>query len=123
MRRVHTDETPSFVTKDGSQIRELMHPNHHGSTNQSLAEATVASGATTLLHRHHHSEEIYYFLTGEAIMVRGDESFPVRPGDVVCIAPGTRHQLRNIGIEPLRLLCMCSPPYRHDDTEVLDENS
>lgn len=119
MMRARADETPVFITKDGSQIRELMHPLHHGNANQSLAEATVASGTATVLHRHRHSEEIYYFLTGEATMVRGDESFLVGPGDVVCIAPGTPHQLLNKGLEPVRLLCMCAPPYRHDDTELL----
>ena len=33
-----------FTTADGSTIRELMHPAVHGNQNQSLAEATIASG-------------------------------------------------------------------------------
>ena len=46
----------SFVTRDGSIIRELMHPNVHGNVNQSLAEAIVPVGQGTQLHRHHLSE-------------------------------------------------------------------
>ena len=37
-------EIPAYVTKDGSEIRELMHPAQHGNRLQSLAEATVAPG-------------------------------------------------------------------------------
>ena len=35
-------DIPVYRTKDGSQIRELMHPEHHGNRTQSLAEAIVA---------------------------------------------------------------------------------
>jgi hypothetical protein len=36
------------VTKDGSGIRELMHPDRHGNRNQSLAEALVPPGTQPL---------------------------------------------------------------------------
>ncbi len=48
------------------------------------------------------------------------ETFPVCTGDTVCIPPGTPHALHNPGPEPLRLLCRCAPPYRHEDTELLE---
>ena len=34
-----------YITRDGSAIRELMHPDVHGNRAQSLAEAVVAAGA------------------------------------------------------------------------------
>ena len=37
-------DIPAYVTKDGSVIRELLHPDHHGNRQQSLAEATVPPG-------------------------------------------------------------------------------
>ncbi|MBI3774396.1 MAG: hypothetical protein HY273_02380, partial [Gammaproteobacteria bacterium] len=40
-----------YVTKDGSLIRELMHPATHGNRNQSFAEASIPLGVTTYLHR------------------------------------------------------------------------
>ena len=49
-----------YITKDGSIIRELMHPSVHGNPNQSLAEATVPAGGKTLLHKHRITEEIYH---------------------------------------------------------------
>lgn len=41
-----------YLTKDGSLIRELIHPEIHRNQNQSLAEALVPAGVITLLHRH-----------------------------------------------------------------------
>ena len=57
---VHTRraDVEAYVTKDGSVIRELMHPNVHGNSNASVAEAVVAAGQTTSLHM--------YMLTGSA---------------------------------------------------------
>jgi mannose-6-phosphate isomerase-like protein (cupin superfamily) len=52
-------------------------------------------------------------------MTLGDEEFSIAPGDSILIPPGTPHCLRNTGDQPLRLLCCCAPPYRHEDTEIL----
>jgi mannose-6-phosphate isomerase-like protein (cupin superfamily) len=108
-----------FVTKDGSVIRELMHPAVHGNVNQSFAEAIVPVGGATQLHRHHASEEIYHFVAGEGLMTLGARSFAVRAGDTICIPPGTPHRLRNTGGAELKLLCACAPAYSDDDTELL----
>lgn len=118
MRTRYQDQHP-FVTKDGSEIRELMHPAHHGNRAQSLAEARIPPGETTALHRHLRSEELYHVSGGRGLMTLGSTRFPIRAGDTVCIAPGTPHQVHNRGDEPLVILCCCTPPYSHDDTELL----
>jgi mannose-6-phosphate isomerase-like protein (cupin superfamily) len=118
MRSTYAGATP-YVTKDGSEIRELMHPSIHGNRAQSLAEATVPPGAATTLHRHRVSEELYYFTRGSGLMTLGTETFAVNAGDTVCIPPGTPHRVRNTGDGPLTILCSCAPAYSHDDTELL----
>jgi mannose-6-phosphate isomerase-like protein (cupin superfamily) len=110
---------PPYVTKDGSEIRELMHPAAHGNRNQSFAEATVRPGASTALHRHLLTEEIYHITSGTGLMTLGDERIAVAVGDTVCIAPGTPHCIANTGDAPLTILCACSPAYSHDDTDLL----
>lgn len=117
--RTRRDAIAPYLTKDGSEIRELLHPDHHAVRHQSLAEAVVPPGATTLLHRHRASEEIYHVTRGRGEMRLGDERFPIGPGDSVLIAPGTPHCVANTGDEALHLLCCCAPPYAHDDTELL----
>lgn len=108
-----------YITKDGSEIRELMHPQVHGNSSQSLAEATVPPGCTTALHRHYKTEEIYHVTGGAGLMTLGAERFPVQPGDTVLISPGIPHCIEAIGDQPLCILCCCSPAYDHEDTELL----
>ena len=110
-----------YITKDGSIIRELIHPNVHGNQNLSLAEAIVPPKGSTFLHKHNLSEEIYYILEGKGLMSLGDKKFNVKKGDSVCIPPTTPHQIRNIGEIPLKILCCCSSAHSHDDTELLKE--
>lgn len=119
VRSSYRDAEP-YLTKDGSTIRELMHPDHHDVTAQSLAEATVPVGVTTILHKHHQSEELYYILQGSGLMYLDAESFNVEVGDTICIKPGTPHRITNTGTSDLKVMCSCSPAYSHEDTELLE---
>ena len=116
MQTVRLEQRESFLTADGSAIRELAGVPSGNAANQSLAEATVPPGGETAEHYHRVSEEIYLFLSGAGTMRLGDEEGPVRAGDCVVIPPGAAHKLRNPGAEPLVLLCCCAPAYSHEDT-------
>ena len=100
-----------FVTKDGSTIREL----HHTDL-QSLAEATLEPGQATERHYHRAAEEIYLVTKGSGDLEIDGERRRVVPGDAVLIAPGAWHTLENDGTSELTILCVCVPPYSHDDT-------
>lgn len=113
----YSDAAP-YTTKDGSLIRELMHPARHDSRAQSLAEAVVAVGRETALHWHRTSEEVYHVTGGEGVMTLGPETFGIGRGDTICIPPGTAHRVRNTGSEPLVILCASAPAYSHEDTEL-----
>lgn len=58
-------QIPAYVTKDGSEMRELIHPVLHGGQHQSLAEASVPPGSRTQLHRHRMTDEIYHVTAGK----------------------------------------------------------
>lgn len=118
MHTRYADITP-YETLDGSSIRELMHPAVHGNRGQSLAEAVIAPQQETRLHRHACSEEIYHVSAGHGRMQLGAESLAIASGDTVHIPPGTAHKLTNTGDQPLHVLCVCTPAYSHDDTELL----
>ena len=51
---------PAFVTKDGSEIRELLGAANSCVRNQTLAEARLPVGGRTTPHHHEKTEEIYY---------------------------------------------------------------
>ena len=112
-------EVEPYITKDGSEIRELLHPNQHAVRRQSLAEAVIPPGVATLRHRHAITEEIYHITQGEGLMRLGDATFAVRTGDTIVIPPGTAHNITNASAEPLKILCACQPAYSHEDTELL----
>ena len=111
--------TSPYITRDGSEIRELMHPQVHGNRNQSLAEATIHPKSMTKMHKHLLSEEIYYVVSGAGQMTLGERTFPVSTGDTICIVPGTAHRIKNTENQKLVILCCCSPPYAHNDTILL----
>lgn len=71
MTRTRYAEALPFRTLDGSEIRELMHPNRQPVRYQSLAEALIPTGGGTLLHLHRTSEEIYHVTSGRGLMTLG----------------------------------------------------
>ncbi len=116
-------EVPAFTTKDGSEIRELLAHRNSSIRHQSLAEARVPAGGSTLEHYHARTEEIYFITSGAGRIRIGAETRAIRIGDAIAIAPGLRHKLWNNGAEPLTLLCCCAPAYEHDDTFITEPAS
>jgi len=58
------NDAPPFITKDGSEIRELLAYRNSVIRNQSLAEARLKPGGSTQEHYHPRAEEIYYITHG-----------------------------------------------------------
>ena len=114
------DDMPPFITKDGSEIRELLAHRNSAIRNQSLAEARLPVGASTQEHYHPKAEEIYYLTHGAGRMRIGDETCEVKAGDAIAIPSGQKHKLWNTGTETLRLLCCCAPGYEHEDTIITE---
>jgi len=104
---INRNEVEPFITKDSSEIREILAPANSSIKNQSLAEARVAPRQSTDEHLHPKAEEIYYVLDGRGRMQIEDEVKEVRSGDGIAILPGN---------SDLVFLCCCSPAYSHDDT-------
>jgi mannose-6-phosphate isomerase-like protein (cupin superfamily) len=113
-------DVPAFITKDGSEIRELLAHRNSAIRNQSLAEARVPVAGSTQEHYHPKAEEIYYITHGRGRIRIEEEVRDLTAGDAVAIPPGKRHKLWNTGTEILRLLCCCAPAYEHSDTMLTD---
>ena len=112
---------PAFITKDGSEIRELLAYRNSAIRNQSLAEARLPAGASTQEHYHPKTEEIYFITAGTGRMRIENEMQEVNAGDAIAILPGKKHKLWNTGTGTLTLLCCCAPAYEHSDT-IITEN-
>ena len=120
--KVSTSDIRPYITNDGSGIREIIHPDRDHRALMSLAEATVDPGMKTFLHRHNESQEIYHITQGSGVMTLGNNFMEISAGDSVLIPAGTGHCVENTGEVPIRIMCCCSPPYSHEDTEILNNN-
>jgi len=110
----------AFITKDGSEIRELLAHRNSAIRNQSLAEARIPAGGSTQEHYHPRAEEIYFITAGTGRMRIENETREVKTGDAIAIPPGQKHKLWNTGSETLKLLCCCAPAYEHSDTIITE---
>jgi mannose-6-phosphate isomerase-like protein (cupin superfamily) len=120
MEIVSRSKAMPFITRDNSEIREVLSPGNSSLRNQSLAEARVLPGKATIQHCHIESEEIYYILQGRAeIRVEG-EIKEVVEGDGIVILPGQKHKIWNTGDEDLVFLCCCAPAYGDEDTVLFE---
>jgi mannose-6-phosphate isomerase-like protein (cupin superfamily) len=121
--RKQSDLKP-FVTKDKSIIREFFHPLHETSKQLpknipfSIALATVKPGQKTLKHIHEASTEFYYITRGTGIMQLNSEKEPIEENTLIYIPARTKHTVKNTGKEDLLILCICNPPYTHEDTKI-----
>jgi mannose-6-phosphate isomerase-like protein (cupin superfamily) len=115
-------DVSAFMTKDGSEIRELLAYRNSAIRNQSLAEARLLPGASTQEHYHPRAEEIYYITHGVGRMRIEGETRDVKAGDAIAIPPGKKHKLWNTGADTLRLLCCCAPGYEDSDTVITEKS-
>ena len=114
------NDIPAFTTKDGSEIRELLAHRNSAIRNQSLAEARVPVGGSTMEHFHPRAEEIYFVTAGSGKMRIENETRDVNIGDAIAIPPGLKHKIWNTGEEVLKILCCCAPAYEHSDTIITE---
>lgn len=119
MEIINRDDCPPFVTKDTSEIREILAHRNSSCERTSLAEATLHPGCSTDAHYHPQTEEIYYILNGSGRIRMDGEEQDVGPGDAILIPPGATHQTWNTGDGALRFLCVCAPAYEHEDTVIV----
>lgn len=66
---------------------------------------------------HEQVEQILYFQSGTGRAELKGEVFPISAGDVVIVTPGTRHNFKNTGDEPLKVATVYVPP-NHIDGRV-----
>jgi mannose-6-phosphate isomerase-like protein (cupin superfamily) len=112
-----------FIAGDGTQLRELLHPDKQRiELRYSLAHATVPVGQTSIPHSLKTSE-VYYILSGTGEMHIEDETQILEPGDTVYIPPNARQFIHNFGTEPLIFICIVDPAWTKEDETVYEASS
>jgi mannose-6-phosphate isomerase-like protein (cupin superfamily) len=118
----HFDASREFYTPEKCHIVELS--NTPEDPELSIARARVEPGVTTEWHRVTHTTERYVILEGKGC-VEVDSLSPqeVGPGDVVLIPPSCRQRISNIGRADLIFLAICSPRFRPEAYEQLQDTN
>ena len=108
------------LTNEGCYIIEMQ--NIQDDPTCSIARARVEPGVTTKLHSLRGTVERYVILEGIGeVEVGGEAPVSVRPFDVVKIPAGVPQRIRNIGSRDLIFLCVCTPRFRAECYETLED--
>ena len=114
------DASAEFYTPEQCYIVELS--NTPDDPEVSIARARVAPGVTTRWHRVAGTAERYVIIEGRGRVEVGNlPPHEVGAGDVVIIPPSCRQRIANIGIGELIFLAICTPRFRPEAYEDIDE--
>lgn len=58
---------------------------------------------------HEHTEQTLFFLSGTGEAILNGETFPIVPGEVYVVTPGTKHNFKNTGTEDLKVYTVYAP--------------
>lgn len=79
-----------------------------GAVNYCMRMIEVAPGQAIPPHSHPWEHEQFVY-AGQGAFVKDGKEIAFGPGSVLFIAPGEQHHIRNIGDEPLRIVCLVPP--------------
>ncbi len=79
-----------------------------------LVVMSIPPGGEVGEETHQNVEQILYFQSGAGEAILDGKTTPIGPGDVVVVTPGTRHNFKNTGSEPLKITTTYAPPNHID---------
>ena len=112
MRIAHYKDIPADpVGEEGARgvtIRWVI-AEKDGAPNFSMRVFELEPGGYSPHHSHPWEHEVF-ILEGQGAIVREGEDVPITKGDVLFIAPGETHQLKNTATEPMEFICLIPNP-------------
>ena len=78
-------------------------------TNSQLVIMSVPPGQDVGKEVHKYTEQTLFFLSGSGIGELDGQTFPVGPGDVVVVVPGTEHDFTNTGTTDMKIYTVYAP--------------
>lgn len=79
-----------------------------------LVVMSIPPGGEVGEEAHKFTEQTLFFLSGTGEGMLDDKKFPILPGDVVVVVPGTKHNFRNTGKQDLKIYTVYAPPNHID---------
>jgi mannose-6-phosphate isomerase-like protein (cupin superfamily) len=97
-------------TEKNQDFRHVLFTGKHSQ----LVVMSIPPGGEIGEETHDRVEQTLYFQTGAGEGMLNGETFPIGAGDVVVVTPGTRHNFKNTGSEPLKVATVYAPPNHID---------
>ena len=94
------------VASENEDFRREVITGEHGQ----VVLMTIAVGGEIGEEVHDDVDQILLFVAGRGEAVLDGQTGPVGPNDMVFVRAGTRHNFRNVGDEPLRVVTVYAPP-------------
>lgn len=107
----HTNIVTDTQTNDN--FRQVMFTGK----NSQLVVMSIPPGGEVGKETHKYTEQTLFFLSGTGEGEFDGKKFPIVPGDVAVVVPGTEHNFWNTGTEPLKIYTVYAPP-NHIDGRV-----
>lgn len=85
--------------------------------NSQLVVMSIPPGGEVGEETHKYTEQTLFFISGTGEGELDDKKFPIVPGDVVVVVPGTKHNFWNTGTQDLKIYTVYAPP-NHIDGRV-----
>lgn len=82
--------------------------------NSQLVVMSVPPGGEVGKETHKYTEQTLFFLSGTGEGELDGKKFPIGPGDVAVVVPGTEHNFRNTGTKDLKIYTVYAPPNHID---------
>jgi mannose-6-phosphate isomerase-like protein (cupin superfamily) len=101
------------IIKDTQDNEYFRHVLFTGIRSQ-LVVMSIPPGGEVGAEIHKYTEQTLFFLSGTGEGILNDEKFPVGPGDVVVVIPGTNHNFINTGTQDLKIYTVYAPPNHID---------
>ena len=98
------------TTKENKNFRRVLFTGK----NSQLVVMSIPPGGEVGAETHKYTEQTLFFLSGNGEGTLATEKFPVGPGDVVVVVPGTYHNFKNTGTQDLKIYTTYAPPNHLD---------
>ena len=82
--------------------------------NSQLVVMSIPPGGEVGKETHKYTEQTLFFLSGTGMGELDGKEFPIGPGDVVVVVPGTDHNFWNTGTQDLKIYTVYAPPNHLD---------
>jgi mannose-6-phosphate isomerase-like protein (cupin superfamily) len=100
-------------TKGNTDFRRVLFTGQ----NSQLVVMSIPPGTDVGAETHKYTEQTLFFLSGTGEGELDGKKFPIGPGDVVVVVPGTEHNFWNTGTQDLKIYTVYAPP-NHIDGRV-----